>query len=596
MILLGDVRAGKTSIVRTLDKQIAHLTDDGEDGRTIGVEITKMQLGSQNFKVFDFGGHRSYFSAYQLFCSPRTLYLIVVDLSTFNPENPYTQFDHWYESTTQRTMKAVFIVVGSKLDQCKDKDSKSKTIIDRMKKLECRAVASLGRKMKSLKMQEENHAISALQVKRGMDRIQYLLDNRPIIPEDTVNVNVCNPESMQRLEKIINHTIAAHSENLPVDEIPKTWEKTEQQILLMEEPYITKRKFFDVSEQGNICGEERDKFLNHEISVGSVLHYGEPFQSLDITKEVSAEHKESAKSLKLSDIVFIKPQWIMEILGCIFNHRLHKDNPDHPWLLALTTEEMNIIQSLLSEGKLSKGTLESLLEHFELGPVLSIVLKLLEKFSMCFEISKHSPSVGMLKTEQYFCFPGLSRHEPPDIAHIWNHCCTDDLTETIVIVQYNTDKSPQGFFEQISVKSNALLIDQINWKSGMVGRLNEERSCLKMELKEINDNECLLIQVRTPNEDVTRTTIRYVISTVMYTAKHYPAVVFSIHVPCHRCFKESQSTSSQTMQMWPADNFTSFDAKNVLLSCRNSHPNVRVKDIFPIPGRHSNILLFHDFI
>ena len=596
MILLGDVRAGKTSIVRTLDRQIAHLTDDGEDGRTIGVEITKMQLSSHNFTVFDFGGHRSYLSTYQLFCSSRTLYLIAVDLSTFNPANSYTQFDHWYESTTQRALKAVFIVIGSKLDQCKDKDTKSKTIIDRMKNLESRAVASLSREMKSLKMQEDNNVISALHVKRRKDRIQYLLDNRPIIPEDTVNVNVCNPESMQRLETIINQTIAAHSENLPVKEIPKTWEKTEQQILLMEEPYITKSKFYDISEQGNICGEERDKFLNHEISVGSVLHYGEAFQPLDITKQVSAKHKESRKSLKLSDIVFIKPQWIMKILGCIFNHRLHKDNPDHPWLLALTTEEVNVIQSLLSEGKLSKGTLESLLEHFKLGPLLSIVLELLEKFSMCFEILKHSSSVGMLKTEQYFCFPGLFRQEPPDIAHIWTRCCTDDLTETIVIVQYNTDKSPQGFFEQISVKSNALLVDQKNWKSGMVGKLNDERSCMKMELKEINDSECLLIQVRTPNEDVTRTNIRYVISTVRYTAKYYPAVVFSIHLPCHRCFKESESTPSQTMQMWPADNFTSFDAKNVLLSCRNSHPTVRVKEIFPIPGRHSNILSFHVFI
>ena len=596
MILLGDVRAGKTSIVRTLHKQKAQLTDDGEDGRTIGVEITKLRLSSQNFTVFDFGGHRSYFSAYQLFCSPRTLYLIVVDLSTFNPEKPYTQFDHWYESTTQRTMKAVFIVVGSKLDQCKDKDTKIKTIIDRMKKLESRAVASLSREMKSLKMQEDNNAISALHIERRKDRIQYLLDNRPIMPEETVNVDVYNPESMQRLEKIINQTIAAHSENIPVEEIPKTWEETEQQILMMKENYITKNEFYDISEQGNICGEERDKFLNHEISVGSVLHYGEPFQSLDITKEVSIELKDSTKSLKLSDIVFIKPQRIMEILGCIINHRLHKDNPDHPWLLALTTEEMNVLQNLLSEGILSKGTLESLLEYLKLGPFLSIVLKLLEKFSMCFEISKHSSSVGMLKTEQYFCFPGLSRQEPPDIAHIWTHCCTDDLTETIVIVQYNTDKSPQGFFEQISVKSNALLIDQINWKSGMVCKLNEERSCMKMELKEINDNECLLIQARTPNEDVTRTTIRYVISTVRYTAKHYPAVVFSIHVPCHRCFKELESTPSQTMQMWPADNLTSFDARNVLLSCRNRHPNVRVKEIFPIPGRHSNIFSFQVFI
>ena len=596
MILLGDIRAGKTSIVRTLHEKIAHLTDDGEDGRTIGVEITNMQLSSRNVTVFDFGGHRSYFSTYQLFCSPRTLYLIVVDLSTFNPQNTYTQFDHWYLSTTQRAMKPVFIVIGSKLDQCNDNETKSETIIDHMQNLESRAVASLSREMKSLKMQEENSALSALQLKHRKDRIQLLLDNRPIIPEDIVNVNVNSTECMERLATIINQTITKHSDNLPVQKIPKTWEKTEQQILSMDEPYITKSKFYDISEQGNICGEERDKFLNHEISVGSVLHYGEAFESLDISMPFSAEHKESTKSLKLSDIVFIKPQWIMKILGCIFNHRLHKDNPDHHLLLAMTPQEVDNIQSLLSEGILSKGTIEGLLDHLELGPIFSLVLELLVKFSMCYEISKRAFSNRMLKTEQYFCFPGLLRREPPDIAHIWPHCCTDDLTETIVIVQYNTDKSPQGFFEQISVKSNALLIEQINWKSGMVGKLSEERSYMKMELREINDNECLLIQVRAPYDDETRTNIMSVISTVKYTAMHYPAVVFSINVPCHMCFKESESTPGQTIEMWPADNFTSSDVKNGLLSCRNRHPDVRVKEIFPIQGRHLNTLSFHSCI
>ena len=591
MIILGDVRAGKTSIVKTLERKVAHLTDDGEDGRTICVEITKMQLSSQNFTVFDFGGHRSYFSTYQLFCSPRTLYLIVVDLSTFNPEDPYTQFDHWYLSTTQRAIKPVFIVVGSKLDQCKGNETESKSIIDHMNKLESRAVASLNRDLKSLKMQEENSTSSALHIQYRKDRIQLLLDNRPIIPDEIVNVNVRSTECMQKLATIINQTIAAHSKDLPIKKIPDTWEKTEQQILSMNEPYITKSTFYDISKEGNIIGDERDQFLNHEVAVGSVLHYGETFQYLDFTMPFAAEHEKSTKSLKLSDIVFIKPEWVMKILGCIFHHRLHKDNPDHPLFLALTQQEVDDIQCLLSEGILSKGTLRSLLEHLELGPIFSLVLELLEKFSMCYEISKHAFSGRMLKTEQYFCFPGLLRREQPDIKKMWPHCCTDDLTETIVVVQYNSDKSPQGFYEQISVKSNALLIDQINWKSGMVGKLNEERSCLKMELRELNDNECLLIQVRGPNDDVTRTAIMSVISTVRYTAMHYPAVVFSIHVPCHRCFNESGLIPGQTMQMWPADNFTSSETKNVLLSCHNSHPDVRVKEIFPFYGRHINCLL-----
>ena len=63
----------------------------------------------------------------------------------------------------------------------------------------------------------------------------------------------------------------------------------------MNEPYITKSKFDDISEEGNIFGDERDRFLNHEVVVGSVLPYGETFKSFDFTMSFAAEHDKSTK-------------------------------------------------------------------------------------------------------------------------------------------------------------------------------------------------------------------------------------------------------------------------------------------------------------
>ena len=91
-----------------------------------------------------------------------------------------------------------------------------------MQKLESSAVASLKRDLKSLTMQEENSALSALYIQYRKDRIQLLLDNRPIIPENIVNVNVRSPEYMQELATIINQTIAA--KELTIKKIPETWE------------------------------------------------------------------------------------------------------------------------------------------------------------------------------------------------------------------------------------------------------------------------------------------------------------------------------------------------------------------------------------
>ena len=593
MIMLGDVRAGKTSIVKTLEQNRPQLMDDGEDARTIGVEITKMQLGSQGLTVYDFGGHQSYISTHQLFCSPRSLYLIVADLSTFNPANAYVQFDHWYLSVTQRVIKGVFIVVGSKMDQCEDREAKTASIIKHIKNLETSSVNSLKREMKTLENPGGKSQLSLSQIKHQKERIQFLLENRPIIHDDIVCTNVKNLECMQALVSIIKHKIANQSKHLPPKKIPKSWDIVEKQLLSKNSPYLMKREFNDICEKGNITGDEKTKFLNYEVVVGSVINFGEAFQFLDIRMpfQTANENPDDQKALKLSDIVFIKPEWIMEILGCIFNHRLYKDHPDHHLLDAMTTPERVEVEFLLPEGILSKSTLEKLLHQFDLESVFGLILKMLENFSICYKMPPRS--VGN-KKEDHYCFPGLLNQQKPDIESWWPSDCPTNLSETVVLVYYNTDRSPIGFFEQMSVKSNTLIRTRRNWKSGLVGKLYEERSSLLMELKVINDTECLLIALRAPKEQesVTRGTIMSVVSSAKYTTMNYPAVVFSMHVPCQTCFKESETKPAQTMQLWSVDDIISSDVKNVLLSCRNNHPDVHVREMFPIQGKHKHFLTF----
>ena len=575
--MLGDVRAGKTSIVKTLEQNRPHLMDDGEDARTIGVEITKMQLSSQGITVYDFGGHQSYHSTHQLFCSPRSLYLIVVDLSTFNPANPYVQFDHWYHSVSQRVIKGVFIVVGSKMDLCKDIDAKKTAIIKHMKDLESSTVATLKRKMKSLEKTGGKDSLSALQIKQ---RITSLLENRPFIPDDIVCTDVQNSECMQGLVTMIKETIANQSKHLPLMKIPKTWQNTEKQILSLKSPYIKKSEFNDICEKGNITGDEKNKFLNHEVVVGSVMNFGE-FLDIRMPFKTTSQNPGDQQTLKLSDIVFIKPEWIMQILGCIFNHRLYEDNPDHHLLAAMTRPERDEVENLLPQGILSKSTLHLLLQHLDLEAVFGLILEMLEKVSMCFKVSGNN-------MKDHYCFPFLLNRGKPDIESWWPKDCPQDLSETVVLVYHNTDQSPLGFFEQLSLKSNKLIKTRRNWKSGLVCKLFQERSLMMMELKLINHTECLMIALRAPKdqESVTRGTIMSMISSVKYTAMNYPAVVFYMHVPCQTCLKESETKPDQTMQMWSVDHFISLDVKNVLLSCRNNHQDVHVREIFPIQGKH----------
>ena len=588
--MLGDTYAGKTSIVETLKRGKPFRVDGGEDGRTIGVEVTPINIGVQGLTVFDFGGHESYYSSHQLFCTPRTLYLLVVDLSTFSLENCHSQLSHWYNSVTDRAVKAVFLIIGSKIDLCDDTQEKCRGIIDHLNMLEKSKVDTLKVELRRVGLTDPvvKQGLPETNAKQRSERIQLLLDNRPELPDEVICLSITDEDKMRELVSVISETIRIHSKDLPRKQIPKIWAEIMQSIPEMSEPYITLEHFHKTCE--GLSEREVSEFLEHLVSVGQVLHYREPLPSLDMEMPTSQAGGRHPQILKLSNIVFTKPSWIMEILGDIFHHRLHKDHPDHPSLSRrMTGEEGKGVEKLLRNGIISRKTLELILEHRLLGEVFSVILELLEKYEMCYQIQKSDYNNDMVKSEIYYCFPMLFHGERPEHISIWSEACPADQKEFMAVVQYNTEKAPHGFFEKVGVKINDLLVTRVNWKSGMVAKLNQASSSIEVKLDSFNDRESLLTTLRVPNDsaDEAGVLLSSVLSTVRFTTLHYPGVVFTTHLPCPVCLKEVKENPNQDIHTWPAENFLMPDSRDKTVSCEKTNHDVRACDVFPIRGEQN---------
>jgi len=75
--LCGNGNAGKTTLLRMLKGEY----DGSDPGRTVGVEISRLELGGREFSVFDYGGQKEFHTTHdRFFEGSASVFVIVVSL------------------------------------------------------------------------------------------------------------------------------------------------------------------------------------------------------------------------------------------------------------------------------------------------------------------------------------------------------------------------------------------------------------------------------------------------------------------------------------------------------------------------------------
>lgn len=127
LILVGNSRAGKTSIRRRLSGQ----EFNKEEQSTHGIQFDTFELVIENdvkvtVKLWDFGGQDLFHATHRFFLTERALYLVVWDIEneeTTIPQQPLNEFDinhtvdYWLDNIKSFAPHSPIIVVQNKIDE-----------------------------------------------------------------------------------------------------------------------------------------------------------------------------------------------------------------------------------------------------------------------------------------------------------------------------------------------------------------------------------------------------------------------------------------------------------------------------------------------
>jgi leucine-rich repeat kinase 2 len=114
LLILGKEGVGKTTIASALTKKKKPHGKDGVLLSTEGVDITNWNpKSSVKFSLFDFAGQEVFYPTHQFFLSPKSLYLVVFDVS----KRDYSSIEYWLQLIQSISYKkSPVILIGTHID------------------------------------------------------------------------------------------------------------------------------------------------------------------------------------------------------------------------------------------------------------------------------------------------------------------------------------------------------------------------------------------------------------------------------------------------------------------------------------------------
>ncbi|CAM9762095.1 unnamed protein product [Chrysoparadoxa australica] len=141
VVLTGEAYAGKTSLYNHVRNHEEGLKETPLEPHSKRTKIAVKQPGvirrnEIDMNIWDFGGQSEYFGYHQLFLSPNTLNVLVVNLERFNEEDDHrSTVDDWFDALAARAFfTPLVLVVGSKADKLSGGEDKVLEVLDKLRK------------------------------------------------------------------------------------------------------------------------------------------------------------------------------------------------------------------------------------------------------------------------------------------------------------------------------------------------------------------------------------------------------------------------------------------------------------------------------
>lgn len=241
LVLIGDGRAGKTTLRDKLNDRNAPLPPEDASTKGVQIDIAKYQFTGDHgqpfaVNVWDFAGQEKYQGIHQFFYTHRALYILVE-----NSREQKTDFDYWLQTADLCSNCSPVIIVHNEFGD------------------QNRGLFNLS------EYQARYPAKEGPDGEKGKSFIR-----------DAIRVNFATGRGLDELEKAIRY----HIQRLPHvgEELPRIWAeiRTHLRDLAVKKPYIALDAFLDLCAERGIPEEDRALNLSRYLHIlGAMLHYAD---------------------------------------------------------------------------------------------------------------------------------------------------------------------------------------------------------------------------------------------------------------------------------------------------------------------------------
>ncbi|XP_050657840.1 malignant fibrous histiocytoma-amplified sequence 1 isoform X1 [Macaca thibetana thibetana] len=578
LLLMGHKAAGKTLLRHCLTEERVEGCPGGGDKEKCyppspppvskGIEVTSWTADASRglrFIVYDLAGDESYEVIQPFFLSPGALYVLVVNLATYEPRRFSTTVGSFLHRVGARVPHAVVCIVGTHADLCGERELEEKCLdihrqIALQEKHDAEGLSRLAQvvdealardfELRSASPHAAYYGVSDKNLRRRKAHFQYLLNHRLQILSPVLPVSCRDPRHLQRLrDKLLS--VAEHREIFPNLHrvLPRSWQVLEE--LHFQPPQAQRLwlSWWDSARLGLQAGLTEDRLqsaLSYLHESGKLLYFED--------------------SLALKEHVFHNLTRLIDILNVFFQRDpsllLHKlllgtsgegkaeGESSPPLALPTPSQELlratqlhQYVEGFLLHGLLPAHVIRLLLKpHVQAQQDLQLLLELLEKMGLCYCLNKPKgkPLNG---STAWYKFPCYVQNEVPH-AEAWING-TNLAGQSFVAEQLQIEYSfpftfPPGLFARYSVQINSHVVHRSDGKFQIfayrgkvpvVVSYRPAKGVLQPDTLSIASHASL------PNIWTAWQAITPLVEELNVLLQEWPGLHYTVHILCSKCLK-----------------------------------------------------------
>ena len=577
VVLIGQTGAGKTSLLRTVQRMKATWTNVAE--RTVGVELTvvNVHVGTNILcYMYDFGGQEDYAPLHQVLITPHSLFPLIIDLEDFEKNMDNEEFfkaniGHFYFTFSQRVLSPVLQIVGTKIDLLSTEqiDECKKKILEKLRDFEDTEKQMLEKRKDDLNdsLQDVENRIYGLSNQELTDKIavvQNLLDNRPILPKDVIVVSSKTFDGIKEWLEDIKEQVERHTNKFPSMSLPQTWLSLSDKLSAMKGDNsisVNLDEFKDVCKSFGITKQEEiDGVVHHLRIIGQILFY--------------------ENNIKLKDVIFINPEKVLNSLSAVYSHEHKVDKfwNENKKMQVLQKSHRSLFQG---HGIASKSLMHTFLQMKGIKSKFGSFIDLMVQINLCFKLLHNDSNLELVDDENYIIPSLLKDKTTTQMAEMWPSTTQSGINEIKLALDLTTQITPDGIFEKITARINPHLKRRYDRAKCTIAEFNEFGDTFKFDMETKESGPIMIMGIRhgAGRHGTASDFTKIILIQMIDVLSDFPTIPWEIFTLCTLCEK----MRSTDCHLLPVDVclFSNRDTRSTH-SCRQCNGRYDVRTGLPI--------------